>query len=97
MSAFMLIQKSPQRSRLEFLRACDISLKGSLQLSLFNHYKLVYTQKQENTKNSMDVPGSNKQGGDEGFQSLTWGYLTIIRAIPKVAIWKTQQIRTVFV
>ena len=68
-----------------------------MQLSLFVYYKLIYTQKQENTKNSTDVPGSNKQGGDEKFQSLTWGYLTIIRAIPQVAIWKTQQIRTVFV
>jgi hypothetical protein len=93
----MLIQKSPQRSRLEFLRACDISLKGSVQLSLLTYYKLFYTKKQENTKISTNVLGSNKQGGDEEFQSLTWRYLTIIRAIPQFGIWKTQQITTVFV
>ena len=51
-----------------------------MQLSFVIYYKLIYTQKQENTKISTNVPGSNKQGGDEEFQSLSRGYLTIIRA-----------------
>jgi hypothetical protein len=41
MSAFMPIQKSPQRSRLEFLRALAISLKGSVQLGLFIYDNLL--------------------------------------------------------
>ena len=55
MSAFMLIQKSPQRSRLEFLRASTISLKGSVQLSFNFNYKLIYTLKQENTLGQYNI------------------------------------------
>jgi hypothetical protein len=56
MSAFMLIQKSPQRSRLEFLRAYAISLKGSAQLSFLIYYKLIYNQKQENMLGQYNIP-----------------------------------------
>ncbi len=42
-------KKSPQESRLEFLRAFIISLNGSTQLGCILHYGLILSRKQENS------------------------------------------------
>ena len=39
----LAIKKSPQKSRLEFLRAYAISLKSSVQLVLLIHCMIIYT------------------------------------------------------